>query len=121
MNIPRAEELATETAVNKCVAESESQEQRATNRRDIYLEITRACQIFRLAEQLLLGAGTSPTPSSFITAVETIGSFSLPGLAEVSLSPTKHGAANLLRRFAYDPDLGHLIAIGQPISILELS
>jgi hypothetical protein len=41
-------------------------------------------------------------------------------LAEASLGPGKHGAGDLLRRFAYDPDLGHMVAIGEPISAAGL-
>ena len=80
----------------------------------------RACQVFRLAMKLLWEAGEAPTPDGFIGAVESIGSFRLPGLAEASLGPGKHGAGDLLRRFAYDPDLGSLVAIGDPISVAGL-
>jgi len=120
MNVPRAEELVADPSVQRCVDEWVALEKGAAIDSDTRLDAMHACQVFRMAMKLLEGAGDELTPATFIAAVGSIGSFSLPGLAEASLGPGKHGAGDLLRRFAYDPDLGHMVAIGEPISAAGL-
>ena len=120
VDVPRYEELLADPSVQGCVDEWVAAEEDARIGTDTHLDAMHACQVFRLAVKLVTSAGTSPTPEGFTAAVETIGSFSLPGMAEASLGPDKHGAGDLLRRFAYDPNLGHLIAIGDPISTAGL-
>ncbi len=118
MDVPRPEELLADPSVQRCVDERNDFEGSAST--GTRLDAMHACQVFRLAMKLLEGAGEELTPATFVDAVGSIGSFSLPGLAEASLGPGKHGAGDLLRRFAYDPDLGHLVAIGDPISATGL-
>jgi hypothetical protein len=120
MNVPRAEESVADPSVQRCVDEWVALEEDAAIASDTRLDAMHACQVFRMAMKLLEGSGDELTPATFIAAVESIGSFSLPGLGEASLGPGKHGAGDLLRRFAYDPDLGHLVAIGEPISATGL-
>ena len=120
MNVPRAEESVADPSVQRCVDEWVALEEDAAIASDTRLDAMHACQVFRMAMKLLEGSGDELTPATFIAAVESIGSFSLPGLGEASLGPGKHGAGDLLRRFAYDPDLGHLVAIGETISATGL-
>ncbi|MDP6106257.1 MAG: hypothetical protein QGG78_08845 [Acidimicrobiales bacterium] len=120
IEVPRLEETQADPSVQECFFELAALDDTGSTSADIYLDVMHACQVFRLAMKLLWESGEAPTPEGFIGAVDSIGSFGLPGLAEASLGPDKHGAGDLLRRFAYDPDLGGLVAIGDPISATDL-
>ena len=107
-HVPRLEEVQADPGIDQC------------GDVEVTLESLRACQVFTLALKLLVAAGEAPTPDGVVAAADGLGSFGLPGLGEASLGPGKRGAGDLLRRFAYDPDQGALVGIGDPISVTGL-
>jgi hypothetical protein len=107
-HVARLEEVQTDPGIDQC------------GDVEVTLELLRACQVFALALKLLVAAGEAPTPDGVVAAADGLGSFGLPGLGEASLGPGKRGAGDLLRRFAYDPDQGALVGIGDPISVTGL-
>ena len=46
-----------------------------------------------------------------------MGTFDLPTAPDASLGPDKHSAMATIRRYAFDPDVGHWVRDGDPIPV----
>ncbi len=82
---------------------------------DVVNGITNHCRAFALTVKILEAAGGDITPESFRDAAEGLGTFDLPAMTNASLSPDKHSAGSLVRRYEYFPAERTWLPVGNPI------
>ena len=76
-----------------------------------------ACRTWDLTLQILEAAGPELDATSFVAAGEGLGTFDLPVAPGASLGPDKHSATSTIRRYAFDPDVGHWVRDGDAIPV----
>jgi hypothetical protein len=115
---PTLEALLADAEVKRCFAEYDAAFPNAPIHRDVVDEVTNfvhQCQGFRMTVAILKASGGDITPDSFKAAAATMGSFTLPGMADAKLGPDKHSAGSQMSRYDYDPAKKQFVAVGAPI------
>ncbi len=117
---PTAEEARADEGVQACVADYDTAFPDAPlemENDDVATNVAMACRTFDLTLQILEAAGTELDVASFVAAAEGLGTFDLPVSPGASLSPDKHSATSTIRRYVYDPDVGHWVRDGDAIPV----
>lgn len=71
--------------------------------------VPQVCQMFDLTVKVLTEAGKNPTSSSIIAGLAKLHSFTLPGVPDASLSPTRWGAGGKPHLWHFDVAKGQFI------------
>ena len=79
--------------------------------------VAMACRTWDLTLQVLEAAGPELDVATFVAAGEGLGTFDLPVAPEASLGPDKHSATSTIRRYVYDPGVGHWVQDGDAIPV----
>ncbi len=117
-NKPTSEEALADSGVQQCLAifeERSSDEPLDTTNDDIVNGVVNHCRAFALTVKILEAAGGNITPETFKAAAEGLGTFDLPAMINASLSPDKHSAGSLVRRYEYFPEVRTYLPVGEPI------
>ena len=117
-NKPTSEEALANPGVQQCLAtfeEHSSDEPLDTTNDDIVNGVVNHCRAFALTVKILEAAGGNITPETFKAAAEGLGTFDLPAMINASLSPDKHSAGSLVRRYEYFPEVRTYLPVGEPI------
>ena len=117
-NKPTSEEALADPGVQQCLAifeERSSDEPLDTTNDDIVNGVVNHCRAFALTVKILEAAGGNITPETFKAAAEGLGTFDLPAMINASLSPDKHSAGSLVRRYEYFPEVRTYLPVGEPI------
>ncbi len=117
-NKPTSEEALADPGVQQCLAifeEHSSDEPLDTTNDDIVNGVVNHCRAFALTVKILEAAGGNITPETFKAAAEGLGTFDLPAMINASLSPDKHSAGSLVRRYEYFPEVRTYLPVGEPI------
>ena len=117
-NKPTSEEALADPGVQECLAvfeERSSDEPLDLTDDDIVNGVVNHCRAFALTVKILEAAGGNITPETFKAAAEGLGTFDLPAMMGASLSPDKHSAGSLVRRYEYFPEVRTYLPVGEPI------
>ena len=117
-NKPTSEEALANPGVQECLAIYEERvpdEPLDLSNDDIVNGVVNHCRVFALTVKILEAAGGNITPETFKTAAEGLGTFDLPAMIGASLSPDKHSAGSLVRRYEYFPEVRTYLPVGDPI------
>lgn len=117
-NKPTSEEAQADPGVQECLAvfeEWSSGEPLDLTDDDIVNGVVNHCRVFALTVKILEAAGGNITPETFKVAAEGLGTFDLPAMMGASLSPDKHSAGSLVRRYEYFPEVRTYLPVGDPI------
>ncbi len=117
-NKPTSEEALADPGVQECLAvfeERSSDEPLDLSDDDIVNGVVNHCRAFALTVKILEAAGGNITPETFRAAAEGLGTFDLPAMMGASLSPDKHSAGSLVRRYEYFPEVRTYLPVGDPI------
>ena len=117
-NKPTSEEALADPGVQQCLAtfeERSSDEPLDITNDDIVNGVVNHCRAFALTVKILEAAGGNITPETFKAAAEGLGTFDLPAMINASLSPDKHSAGSLVRRYEYFPEVRTYLPVGEPI------
>ncbi|MCY3863133.1 MAG: ABC transporter substrate-binding protein [bacterium] len=117
-NKPTSEEALADPGVQQCLAvfeERSSDEPLDLTDDDIVNGVVNHCRAFALTVKILEAAGGNITPETFRAAAEGLGTFDLPAMIGASLSPDKHSAGSLVRRYEYFPEVRTYLPVGEPI------
>lgn len=117
-NKPTSEEALANPGVQECFAIYEERvpdEPLDLSNDDIVNGVVNHCRVFALTVKILEAAGGNITPETFKTAAEGLGTFDLPAMIGASLSPDKHSAGSLVRRYEYFPEVRTYLPVGEPI------
>lgn len=117
-NKPTSEEALADPGVQECLAvfeERSSDEPLDLSDDDIVNGVVNHCRVFALTVKILEAAGGNITPETFREAAEGLGTFDLPAMMGASLSPDKHSAGSLVRRYEYFPEVRTYLPVGEPI------
>ena len=117
-NKPTSEEALANPGVQECLAIYEERvpdEPLDLSNDDIVNGVVNHCRVFALTVKILEAAGGNITPETFKTAAEGLGTFDLPAMINASLSPDKHSAGSLVRRYEYFPEVRTYLPVGDPI------
>lgn len=117
-NKPTSEEALADPGVQQCLGifeERSSDEPLDTTNDDIVNGVVNHCRAFALTVKILEAAGGNITPETFKAAAEALGTFDLPAMIGASLSPEKHSAGSLVRRYEYFPEVRTYLPVGEPI------
>ena len=117
-NKPTSEEALADPDVQQCLGifeERSSDEPLDTTNDDIVNGVVNHCRAFALTVKILEAAGGNITPETFKAAAEGLGTFDLPAMMNASLSPDKHSAGSLVRRYEYFPEVRTYLPVGEPI------
>ncbi len=117
---PTAEEARADEGVQACVADYDAAFPDAPldlDNDDVAVGVATACRTWDLTLQILEAAGPELDVASFVAAAEGLGTFDLPVGPGASLGPDKHSATSTIRRYMYDPDVGHWVRDGDPIPV----
>ena len=117
-NKPTREEALADPGVQRCLAIYEERfpdEPLDLSNDDVLNGVVNHCRAFALAAAILGAAGGDVTPETFRAAAEGLGTFDLPAMAGASLSPDKHSAGSLVRRYEYFPEARTWLPVGEPI------
>ncbi len=117
-NKPTSEEALADPGVQECLAifeERSSDEPLDTTNDDIVNGVVNHCRAFALTVKILEAAGGNITPETFKAAAEGLGTFDLPAMMNASISPDKHSAGSLVRRYEYFPEVRTYLPVGEPI------
>ena len=117
---PTAEEARADEGVQACVADYDAAFPEAPldlDNDDVATNVAMACRTWDLTLQILEAAGPELDVASFVAAGEGLGTFDLPVSPGASLGPDKHSATSTIRRYVYDPDVGHWVRDGDPIPV----
>ncbi len=71
--------------------------------------VPQVCQMFDLLVKVLDAAGAHPSPSSIITGLAKLKSFSLPAIPDASLAPDKWDTGSEIRLWHYDVDAARFV------------
>ena len=117
-NKPTSEEALADPSVQECLAIFEEwvpDESLDLTNDDIVNGVVNHCRAFALTVKILEAAGGNITPETFKAAAEGLGTFDLPAMIGASLSPDKHSAGSLVRRYEYFPEVRTYLPVGEPI------
>ncbi len=117
-NKPTSQEALADPGVQECLAVFEGRfgdEPVDLSNDDVVNGITNHCRTFALTVKILEAAGGNITPETFKAAAEGLGTFDLPAMIGASLSPDKHSAGSLVRRYEYFPEVRTYLPVGDPI------
>ncbi len=117
-NKPTSEEALADPGVQQCLSVFEdrsSDEPLDLTNDDIVNGVVNHCRAFALTVKILEAAGGNITPETFKAAAEGLGTFDLPAMMGASLSPDKHSAGSLVRRYEYFPEVRTYLPVGDPI------
>ncbi len=117
-NKPTSEEALADPGVQECLAVFEERvpdEPLDLANDDIVNGVVNHCRAFALTVKILEAAGGNITPETFKAAAEGLGTFDLPAMIGASLSPDKHSAGSLVRRYEYFPEVRTYLPVGEPI------
>lgn len=117
-NKPTSEEALANPDVLRCLDiydERFGDEPLDLSNDDIVNGVVNHCRVFALTVKILGAAGGNITPDTFKAAGEGLGTFDLPAMAGASLSPDKHSAGSLVRRYEYFPEARTWLPVGDPI------
>ncbi|WP_420638830.1 ABC transporter substrate-binding protein [Candidatus Poriferisocius sp.] len=118
-NKPTREEALADPGVARCLAafqEHHPDEPLDLTSSDVVNGLTNHCRAFALTVKILEAAGGNITPETFRAAAEGLGTFDLPAMVNASLSPDKHSAGSLVRRYEYFPEARTWLPVGEPIA-----
>ena len=117
-NKPTSGEALEDPGVQECLAIFEERvpdEPLDLTNDDIVNGVVNHCRAFALTARILEAAGGSITPETFKASAEGLGTFDLPAMQAASLSPDKHSAGSLVRRYEYFPEVRTYLPVGDPI------
>ena len=118
-NKPTRDEALADPGVQACLAVYEErfgdEEPLDLANDDVLNGVTNHCRAFALTVKILEAAGGNITPETFRAAAEGLGTFDLPAMTSASLSPDKHSAGSLVRRYVYSPEARTWFPVGDPI------
>ena len=117
---PTAEEARADEGVQACVADYDAAFPDAPldlDNDDVATGVAMACRTWDLTLQILEAAGPELDATSFVAAGEGLGTFDLPVAPGASLGPDKHSATSTIRRYVFDPDVGHWVRDGDAIPV----
>ena len=118
-NKPTRDEALADPGVQACLAVYEErfgdEEPLDLANDDVLNGVTNHCRAFALTVKILEAAGGNITPETFRAAAEGLGTFDLPAMTSASLSPDKHSAGSLVRRYVYSPEARTWFPVGDPV------
>lgn len=118
-NKPTRDEALADPGVQACLAVYEErfgdEEPLDLANDDVLNGVVNHCRAFALTVKILEAAGGNITPETFKAAAEGLGTFDLPAMTGAALSPDKHSAGSLVRRYVYSPEARTWYPVGNPI------